>query len=66
MLKHPNVVTLFGYGMSEMEIVLVMEYIDGKNLHELIFSKEKIISRVGYLTNKINYSAFVTSIIGKY
>ena len=66
MLKHPNIVTLFGYGMSEMEIVLVMEYIDGKNLHELIFSKEKIISRVGYLTNKINYSAFVTCIIGKY
>lgn len=51
MLKHPNIVTLFGYAMSEMEVVLVMEFIDGKNLHQLIFNKDKIISRVGYLTN---------------
>ena len=30
MLKHPNIVTFLGFVMSEMEIVLVMEYIDRK------------------------------------
>ena len=59
-LKHLNIVTFLNYAMSEMEIVLVIEYIDRKNLHELIFNKDKVISRVSSVTNKMNYRAFVT------
>ena len=46
MLKHPNIVSFIGYASSESELVLVMEFIDGTNLHHLIFGSQRIITRV--------------------
>ena len=46
MLKHPNIVAFIGYATSETELVLVMEFIEGTNLHQLIFGKQKVITRV--------------------
>ena len=46
MLKHPNIVAFIGYATSEAELVLVMEFIEGTNLHQLIFGKQKVITRV--------------------
>ncbi|XP_065890569.1 uncharacterized protein [Dysidea avara] len=45
LLKHPNIVSLLGYSTAEREIVIIMEFINGKNLHTMIFGKDKIISR---------------------
>ena len=34
--------------MSDKEVVIIMNLIKGKNLYEMIFGKERTISRVGY------------------
>lgn len=39
---------LFGYAVGVQEIVLVMTYIQGKNLDDLLFGKDKILSKVCY------------------
>ena len=49
MLKHPNIVAFIGYAASETELVLVMEFIEGTNLHQLIFGEQKVITRVRQL-----------------
>ena len=49
MLKHPNIVAFIGYAASATELVLIVEFIEGTNLHQLIFGPQKIITRVKQL-----------------
>ena len=46
MMKHPNIVSLLGYSVSSEAIVLIMNYVPGKNLDVLIFGKDRIIAMV--------------------
>lgn len=48
MLKHPNIVKFIGYASSQTELVLVMEFLYGTNLHHLIFGPQKVITMVRY------------------
>ena len=54
LLKHPNIVTLLGYATAANEIVIIMNYIRGKNLDELIFGKEGVVRKVSSLCLKTN------------
>ena len=38
-LQHPNIVQLLGYTLSDTELVLVMNLVEGYNLHKLLFGK---------------------------
>ncbi|GAB4372700.1 MAG: hypothetical protein Kow0042_16160 [Calditrichia bacterium] len=35
-LRHPNIVTVFDFGLADEVFYLAMEYVEGHNLHELI------------------------------
>ena len=39
LLQHPNIVQLLGYTLSDTELVLVMNLVEGYNLHKLLFGK---------------------------
>ena len=41
-LKHPNIVELIAYAMSEEEIVLVTNFDDGSNLDNILFQKKPL------------------------
>ena len=45
-LKHPNIISLLGYAQNQERIVLIMNYVQGSNLHQLIFGKESQLSKV--------------------
>ena len=36
LLQHPNIVQIFDYGKIEMAYFIAMEYINGKNLKEIL------------------------------
>jgi len=44
-LHHPNIVTIFDVGETDDYNYLAMEYLDGRNLHELLSSKKKFSVR---------------------
>lgn len=46
LLKHPNIVNLFGYAVGVHEVVIIMSYIQGRYLDELLFGKDKTLSKV--------------------
>lgn len=39
LLQHPNIVQLLGYTLSDTELVLVMNLVEGNSLHKLLFGK---------------------------
>ena len=39
LLQHPNSVQLLGYTLSDTELILVMNLVEGHNLHKLLFGK---------------------------
>ena len=39
-MKHPNIVELLAYAMSEEEIVLMTNFVDGSNLDKILFGKK--------------------------
>ena len=39
LLQHPNIVQLLGYTLSDTELVLVMNLVEGYNLHKLLLGK---------------------------
>lgn len=43
LLKHPNIVSLLGYTVSSSEVMLIMNFIEGKNLDSLIFGRPYLI-----------------------
>ena len=49
---------LFGYAVGVQEIVLVMTYIQGKNLDDLLFGKDKILSKVCYYNGLLSLACF--------
>ncbi len=46
LVDHPNIVRLLGYAVSAKEIVIIMNFVSGKNLDVLIFGKKKIVANV--------------------
>lgn len=38
-LKHPNIINLLGFSRSLNEFVLITNFVKGKNLDQLVFSK---------------------------
>jgi len=40
-LDHPNVVKVFNFGRFNKHYAMIMEFIDGKNLKEIIYEREK-------------------------
>ena len=40
-LNHPNVVKVFNFGKINHYYAMVMEFVDGKNLKEIIYEREK-------------------------
>ena len=42
-MKHPNIVELLAYALSEEEIVLVTNFIDGSNLDKILFAVEYVL-----------------------
>ena len=36
-LRHPNIVTMVAYAVVDASLYIVMEYVDGPNLDEVIF-----------------------------
>ncbi len=45
LIHHPNLVSLFGYTMSNTELMLIMNFVDGENLDSLIFGRAQVISK---------------------
>ena len=39
LLQHPNIVQLLGYTLSDTELILVMNLVEGHNLHKVLFGK---------------------------
>ncbi|MAS93248.1 MAG: hypothetical protein CMO55_08635 [Verrucomicrobiales bacterium] len=39
-IQHPNVLTMYEYGMRESRQFLILEYVEGDNLHHLIRTKQ--------------------------
>lgn len=40
LLEHPNLVSLLGYTATVNQMVLIMNFINGKNLHVILFGKK--------------------------
>ena len=45
LLEHPNLVSLLGYTATVNQLVLIMKFINGKNLHVILFGK-KFLTRL--------------------
>lgn len=41
-LSHPNIATIYDFGLSNGKPILIMEYIDGQSLHDLLRAGETI------------------------
>jgi serine/threonine protein kinase len=54
LLQHPNVVHIYGNGEFEGYLYLVMEFVDGKNVRQLLARADKLKIRI-----PIEYSCFV-------
>lgn len=39
LLKHPNIISLVGYTVFNDELIIIMNLINGKTLHHMIFDK---------------------------
>lgn len=39
-LSHPNIISFLAYAVSDEDIVLVTNYVSGKNLEKLLFGKK--------------------------
>ena len=50
-MKHPNIVELLGVAACDNEITIIMTYVQGENLHKLIFGKEQIVTKVKIIQN---------------
>jgi serine/threonine-protein kinase len=51
-LRHKNIVTIYGYGEDDGQAYLVMEYLEGRDLHQLIEKKVPLtlLEKVSILT----------------
>ena len=45
-LSHPNIVTIYDVGVHEDKTFIAMEYVEGKNLRDLIVSDELTIEQI--------------------
>ncbi len=48
-LRHENIVSIIDFGKDEEGYYLVMEYVDGRNLKEIIKSEKKIPAEIGLI-----------------
>ena len=39
LLEHPNIIKLLGYGHTNAELVILMNLVEGDNLHKLLVGK---------------------------
>lgn len=49
LLRHSNIISLLGHTVTKNELIIVTNYVIGKNLDELLFGCGKILSKVSIL-----------------